>query len=105
MEPLVGLKSFLAVSAVLFGIGLFGVLSRRNVLTVLMSIELIFNAATINFVAFNRYLYPGVPWGNGSALFVIAIAAAEAAVGMALVLVVFRNFKTVFMERLDILSG
>lgn len=94
-----------AVGGVLFALGLFGVMARRNVMTVLMSVELIFNAANINFVAFNRYLHPGAVWGQGAALFVIALAAAEAVVGMALVLVIYRNFKTVLAENLDILKG
>jgi NADH:ubiquinone oxidoreductase subunit K len=94
-----------AVGAVLFSLGLFGVMARRNIMTVLMSVELIFNAATINFVAFNRYLHPDAVWGQGAALFVIALAAAEAVVGMALVLVIYRNFKTVLAENLDILKG
>jgi NADH:ubiquinone oxidoreductase subunit K len=93
------------IAGLLFALGLFGVLARRNVLTVLMSIELIFNAATINFVAFNRYLHPGGVWGQASALFVIALAAAEAVVGFALVLVVYRSFKSVLAENLDILKG
>jgi NAD(P)H-quinone oxidoreductase subunit 4L len=58
------LEGYLAVSALLFGIGLYGVLARRNMLTVLMSIELIFNAANLNFVAFNRFLHPARPWGH-----------------------------------------
>lgn len=93
------------IAAVLLALGLFGVLARRNVLTVLMSIELIFNAAVINFVAFNRYLHPGGVWGQGVGLFVIALAAAEAVVGFALVLVVYRSFKSVLAENLDILKG
>lgn len=95
----------LLVSALLLAIGIFGVLSRRNMLTVLMSIELIFNAANLNFVAFNRFLHPGQPWGQAVALFIIAIAAAEAVVGLALVLVIYRNFKTVLTENLDLLKG
>jgi NADH:ubiquinone oxidoreductase subunit K len=101
----VGLQAYLAVSALLFAIGIFGVLSRRNTLTILMSIELIFNAANINFAAFNRYLYPDRPWGQAMAVFVIAIAAAEAAVGLGLVLTIYRNFKTVLMENLNVLKG
>ena len=93
------------VGAALFALGLFGVLARRNVLTVLMSVELIFNAANINFVAFNRYLHPDQPWGQAFTLFVIAIAAAEAVVGLALVLAVYRNFKTVLAENLNLLKG
>ncbi len=93
------------VSGVLLAIGLYGVLARRNMLAVLMSIELIFNAANLNFVAFNRYLHPGQPWGQAAVLFIVAIAAAEAVVGLALVLAIYRNFKTVFAENLNILKG
>ncbi len=102
---MISLYSLTAVGAVLFAIGVFGVLARRNVLTILMSIELIFNAAALNFAAFNRYLHPDGVWGQGAALFVIAIAAAEAVVGMALVLVMYRDFKTILAESLDILKG
>lgn len=93
------------IGAVLFALGLFGVVARRNVMTVLMSVELIFNAVNINFVAFNRYLHPGAAWGQGAALFMMALAAAEAVVGMALVIVIFRAFKTVLAENLDLLKG
>ncbi|HRY29718.1 MAG TPA: NADH-quinone oxidoreductase subunit NuoK [Elusimicrobiota bacterium] len=99
------LQAYLLVGAALFVIGLFGVLARRNVLTVLMSIELIFNAANLNLVAFNRFAHPGQPWGQGFALFIIAIAAAEAVVGLALVLALYRNFRTVLTENFDLLKG
>ena len=102
---MVTLYSYLLVSALLLAIGLYGVLSRRNILMVLMSIELIFNAANLNFVSFNRYLHPDKPWGQGFALFIIAIAAAEAVVGLALVLTIYRNFKTVLTENLNLLKG
>lgn len=100
-----GLYPCLIVGALLLGIGVYGVLSRRNILLILMSIELIFNAANLNLVAFNRYLHPGQPWGQGFALFVIAIAAAEAVVGLALVVAFYRNGRTVLAEDLDILKG
>lgn len=100
-----GLTGYLLVSAVLFSVGMFGALARRNVLGILIGIELMFNAANINFVAFNRYLHPGQPWGQGFALFIIALAAAEAVIGLALVLAVHRNFKTVLSENLTILKG
>jgi NAD(P)H-quinone oxidoreductase subunit 4L len=70
-----------------------------------MSIELLFNAVGINFVAFNRYLYPSALWGQGFTLFVIALAAAEAVVGLALVLAIYRNSKTILVERMNILQG
>jgi NADH:ubiquinone oxidoreductase subunit K len=102
---MIGPKHFLFLGAVLFAIGVFGILSRRNIVGVLMSIELLFNAVGINFVAFNRYLYPGALWGQGFTLFVIALAAAEAVVGLALVLAIYRNSKTILVERMNILQG
>src|SRR5438552_11232900 len=97
------LHHFLMLSAILFGIGIYGVLSRRNVLGLLMSIELMFNATNINLVAFNHYLYPDRAWGQGLVIFVITLAAAEAVVGLSLVLVIFRNIKSVYTEKLNIL--
>ncbi|MCB4756137.1 MAG: NADH-quinone oxidoreductase subunit NuoK [Elusimicrobia bacterium] len=102
---MIGLSHFLIVGAVLFAIGLFGVLARRNILGILMAVELMFNAAGINFVAFNRYLHPEALWGQGFTLFIIALAAAEAVVGLALVLVIYRTSKTVLAERINILRG
>ena len=102
---MIGPKHFLILSALLFAIGLFGILSRRNIVGVLMSIELLFNAVGINFVAINRYLYPNELWGQGFTLFVIALAAAEAVVGLALVLAIFRGTKTILLEKMNILQG
>ncbi|MBL8024364.1 MAG: NADH-quinone oxidoreductase subunit NuoK [Elusimicrobia bacterium] len=99
------LTGYLLIGAALFSIGLFGALARRNILGILIGIELMFNAANINFVAFNRYLHPGEPWGQGFAVFIIALAAAEAVVGLALVLAMYRNSKTVLAENLDLLKG
>jgi NAD(P)H-quinone oxidoreductase subunit 4L len=99
------LNAYLTLSALLLGLGIYGAIARRNVLSVLMGIELIFNAANINFVAFNRYLHPGQPWGQAAVIFVIAIAAAEAVVGLALILTIYRNFKTVLAENLNLLKG
>ena len=99
------LNHFLFLSAVLFGIGVYGVLSRRNILGILMSIELMFNAANINFVAFNHFLYPGQTWGQGVVIFVITLAAAEAVVGLSLVLAIYRNIRSVYAEKLNILHG
>ncbi len=89
----VHLYDFLLVSVVLFGIGLCGVLVRRNALTIFMSIELMLNAANLTFLAFSRYpLRPGAPSNDGHAVafFVMAVAAAEAAVGLAFVIAAFR---------------
>jgi NADH:ubiquinone oxidoreductase subunit K len=101
----IGPKHFLVLSAILFAIGLYGVLARRNIVGVLMSIELLFNAAGINFVVFNRYLYPNALWGHGFTIFIIALAAAEAVVGLALVLAIYRGSKTVLTEKLNLLKG
>ena len=98
-------KPFLIVAAILFAIGIYGVLSRRNIVGVLMSVEILFNAVGLNFVAFNRYLYPDAVWGQGFVLFVIALAAAEAVLGLALVLAMSRGSKTVLVEKIDLLKG
>ena len=102
---MVGPKHFLILSALMLAVGLFGVLSRRNIVGVLMSIELLFNAVGINFVAFNRYVHPEGVWGQGVTLFVIALAAADAVVGLALVLAIYRGTRTVLIEKMNILQG
>src|SRR6266478_10033597 len=95
----------LALSGLVFSIGIYGVLSRRNVLGILMSIELMFNAANINLIAFNHFLHPGDVWGQGFVIFVMTLAAAEAVVGLSLVLAIYRNIKSVYTEKLNILHG
>ena len=102
---MIGLHHYLILSAVLLGIGIFGVLTRRNIIGILMSIELIFNASNINLVAFNHFVRWGNLWGQGFAIFVITLAAAEAVVGLALVLAVYRNLKTTYVEKMNILKG
>ncbi|MFN0118717.1 MAG: NADH-quinone oxidoreductase subunit NuoK [Elusimicrobiota bacterium] len=100
-----GPKPFLILSAILFSIGLYGILARRNVVGILMSVELLFNAAAINFIVFNRYLYPENLWGQGFVLFIIALAAAEAVVGLALVLTIYRQSRNILVEKMNILQG
>lgn len=102
---MIGLEHYLILSALLFAVGIVGIIARRNILGVLMSIELLFNAASLNLVAFNRYLHPGQLWGQAVSLFVITLAAAEAVVGLSLVLTIYRNFKTVYAENINILKG
>jgi len=102
---MIGPRHFLFLSVALFSIGIFGILARRNIIGLLMSIELLFNAAGINLVVFNRYLYPANVWGQGFTLFVIALAGAEAVVGLALVLTIYRGAKTVLVEKMNILKG
>ncbi len=95
---------YLFVAAALFCIGLYGALARRNAVAVLMSIELMLNAVNINLVAFWRYLEPGDVRGQVFAIFVFAVAAAEAAVGLALIISVYRNRQLVDVEQMDSLK-
>tara|TARA_B100000674_G_C37659222_1_gene831672 strand:+ start:360 stop:662 length:303 start_codon:yes stop_codon:yes gene_type:complete len=93
----VDLNSYLIISAILFSLGLFGVITRRNGVAVLMSIELILNAANINFIAFSRY--SGMDFsGHIFSLFVIILAAAEAAVALAIILNIFNNFGSINID-------
>ncbi len=99
----VGLTHFLVVSTLLFGLGIYAVITRRNAVGILMGIELILNAANINFVAFARYVEQGLN-GHMVAAFVIVLAAAEAAVGLAIVLAMFRNYGTVQVDTVNSLK-
>lgn len=99
------LGHYLGLGAVLFLIGLFGALTRRNIIGMLMGVELMFNAANINLAAFNRFLHPAGAAGNAVALFTITVAAAEAVVGLALVLAVYRSQSTVYAEDINLLKG
>lgn len=100
----IGLTHYLALGAILFAIGLFGVLTRRNAIGILMSIELLFNAVNINFVAFNRFITPADFTGQIFAIFTIVIAAAEATVGLAIVLLLYRRFKDVFVDKINLMK-
>jgi NADH-quinone oxidoreductase subunit K len=95
---------YLAIAAGLFCIGTYGVLSRRNAVAVLMSIELMLNAVNINLVAFWRYIQPGNMAGQAFAAFVFVIAAAEASVGLAIIISVYRNRRSVSVEDVDMLK-
>ena len=99
----VGLPHFLIISAVLFSLGLFAVMSRRNAVGILMGVELMLNAANINFVAFSRYVEHSIN-GQMMAAFVIVLAAAEAAVALAIVLAMYRNFGTVHADTVQSLK-
>ncbi len=97
------LNQFLLLGALLFAIGVYGVLARRNGVAVLMSIELILNAVNINLIAFSAM--HGDLSGQVFALFVIAVAAAEVGVGLAIVLAIYRNRKSVDLDELDLMRG
>jgi NADH:ubiquinone oxidoreductase subunit K len=98
------LRHFLVVGALLFALGLYCVLTRRNALGILMGIELILNAANVNWVAFARYGDTGVD-GQVFAIFVVMLAAAEAAVGLAIVLGLYQGFDTIDVDAADRLRG
>ncbi|MDH4223704.1 MAG: NADH-quinone oxidoreductase subunit NuoK [candidate division Zixibacteria bacterium] len=99
-----GLNHYLALSALLFCIGIFGVLTRRNAIGILMSIELLFNAVNINFVAFARFINPQEITGQIFTIFVITVAAAEAAVGLAIIILIYRQHKGVEVDRVNIMK-
>jgi NADH-quinone oxidoreductase subunit K len=92
------LEHILFVSTALFFIGTYGLFTRRNLITMLMSVELILNSVNINFIAFNKYLYPEKLDGIFFTLFIIAIAAAEAAVAIAIIINLYRNINTIDVE-------
>ncbi len=102
------LSKFLVIAAILFIIGVAGVLTRRNIIVIFMSIELILNAANLNFIAFSRYLQDS---GSGNPLagqiftvFIIVVAAAEAAVGLGIVIALYRNRETIWIDEIDLMK-
>lgn len=95
---------YLLVAAALFCIGIYGVLSRRNAVAILMGVELMLNAVNINLVAFWRYGSPTNVAGQAFAAFVFVIAAAEAAVGLAIIISIYRNRRSVIVEDVDLLK-
>jgi NADH-quinone oxidoreductase subunit K len=100
---MIGLSSYLVLAALVFSIGLFGVLTRRNAIGILLGIELMLNAVNINLVAFARF--HGDLTGLIFTLFTIAITVVEVAVGLAIVIAIFRVRRTVDADRLDLLRG
>ena len=100
-----GLPGYLIVSALLFAVGAYGVLARRNAIAVLMGVELMLNAANLNFLAFWRYLAPSNMEAQVFVLIGITVAAAEAAVGLAIILNVYRDFNTVDVDQVSQLRG
>ena len=102
---MIPLSAYLIVAALLFSIGLYGVFARRNAVAILMSVELILNAVNINLIAFWRYTSPDRVVGVAWAIFVLTVAAAEAAVGLALIISVYRNRDSVVAEELDLLKN
>ena len=99
------LQTYLYLALVLFVIGLYGVLARRNLIAVLISVELILNAASLNFMAFNRFLAPTPAVGQVITLFIMAVAAAEAAIALSIIIAVYRKLKTVNIDQATELRG
>ena len=97
----IGIEHIIIVSTVLFFIGIYGFITRRNMITMLMSVELILNSVCLNFVSFNKFLHPQKLEGVFFTLFVITIAAAEAAVAIAIIINLYRSFKTIDIEDAD----
>ena len=95
-----GLLHFLILSGVLFAFGIFAILTRRNAIMVLMGVELVLNAANINFVAFSRYVTTSLD-GHVAAIFVIILAAAEAAIALAIVLNIYQTFNTINVDDIN----
>lgn len=100
----IGLEHYLILSAVLFSIGLYGALAKRNIIIILMSIELMLNAVNIAMVAFSRFVTPVLLTGQVFAIFVIVVAAAEAAVGLAIIIALYRNRETIDSIKTDLMK-
>ncbi len=101
---MIPLSWYLVLAAALFCIGLYGALARRNAVNILMSIELMLNAVNINLIAFNKYITPDKLTGQVFAIFIITLAAAEAAVGLALITAIYRSRDTVNVEEVDLMK-
>lgn len=101
---MIGLPHYIFLGSVLFSIGVFGILTRRNAVAVLMSVELMLNAVNINFVAANKYVAPDAAVGQLFAVFVIVVAACELAVGLALIIAIHRQRKSVDLNDFNLLK-
>lgn len=96
-----GLYQILFISTALFFIGVFGFLTRKNLITMLMSVELILNSVNLNFIAFNKYVWPGRLDGLFFSIFIIAIAAAEAAVAIAIIINLYRSHQSIDVDQTE----
>jgi NAD(P)H-quinone oxidoreductase subunit 4L len=99
---MIGLEHYLILSGILFCIGFIGVVSKRNAVVILMCIEIMLNAVNIALVAFSRYIVPAALTGQVFAIFVIAVAAAEAAVGIAIIITIYKNRETINVDKFDL---
>jgi NAD(P)H-quinone oxidoreductase subunit 4L len=99
-----GLTHYLVLSAVLFAIGLYGALSKKNALIILMCIEIMLNAVNIAMVGFSRYVTPAIPTGQIFTIFILVVAAAEVAVGVAIIFSIYRGRKTIEADKIDLMK-
>jgi NADH:ubiquinone oxidoreductase subunit K len=104
MNTGIPLSYFLILATIMFFVGIYGFLTRRNLITILMSLELILNSVNINFVTFNRYLFPHKLEGFFFSLFIITVAASEAAVAIAIIINIYRRFTTINVEDVDVMK-
>ena len=99
-----GLEHYLILSAILFSIGLYGALSKRSAIVILMSIEIMLTAVTITMVAFSRYIVPTELTGQVFTIFIIVVAAAEAAVGLAIIMAIYRRHENIDASKIDLMK-
>ena len=99
-----GLEHYLILSAIMFSIGLYGALAKRNAVIILMCIELMLNAVNITLVAFSRYVVPALLTGQIFAIFVIVVAAAEVAVGLAIILAIYRSLEDIDVTKINLMK-
>jgi NAD(P)H-quinone oxidoreductase subunit 4L len=100
----IGLEHYLILAAVLFSIGMFGALTKRNAVIILMSIELMLNAANISLIAFSRFVAPALLTGQVFAIFVMVVAAAEVAVGLAIILAIYRGMADIDVNNINLMK-
>jgi len=100
----IGLEHYLILSAIIFSIGLYGALAKRNAIVILMSIELMLNGVNIAMVAFSRYVVPLLLTGQVFVIFIMVVAAAEAAVGLAIIIAIYRHRETIDVTKIDLMK-
>ena len=101
----IGLEHYLILSAILFSIGLYGALTKRNAIVILMCVEIMLNAVNIAMVAFSRFITPTLLTGQVFTIFIMVVAAAEAAVGLAIIIAIYRSRETVESTDIDLMKG
>jgi len=101
---MIGLNHYLVLSAILFAIGLYGALAKRNAIVILMSIEIMLNAVNVALVAFSRFVTPAALTGQVFAVFVIVVAAAEAAVGLGILMAVYRHRQSIDSDKINLMK-